>query len=122
MATKWQPSIGKDSVVKSSRRDTPPPPTAEDALKTIEAFASNTLVGFRGVDFEEFADFKAKFPEDMIHYAITEAGAHGKPYWAYVRKILMRWEEEHIATLEQAKLSAETRAKPEDNPKVKWLK
>ncbi len=109
------------SLVKTSIKESPPPPTAEEALKTIEAYASNTLVGFNGAVFQEFGDFKAKFPENMIRFAISEASAHGKPYWAYVRKILQRWQVEHITTLEQAKLNAEERTKSMDKPKVKWL-
>ena len=80
------------------------PATAAEA-QTLESFASNNLSGFNSVCFEEFGEYMKEFPDDMIRYAIAEAGAHGKPYWAYVRKILQRWQNEHITTLEQAKLS-----------------
>ena len=81
-----------------------PPATAAEA-QTLESFAANNLSGFNAVCFEEFGEYMKDFPNDMIIYAIKEAGAHGKPYWAYVRKILQRWQSEHITTLEQAKLS-----------------
>ena len=108
---------------ESSRREPPPPETAEEALKTVESYASNVLTSFRGVDFEEFGKFKTKFSDSMIRYAITEACAHGKPYWAYVRTILQRWEVEHITTLEQAKANEPQK---KDTPitdfdRAKWL-
>ena len=81
-----------------------PPATAAEA-QTLESFAANNLSGFNAVCFEEFGEYMKEFPDDMMIYAIKEAGAHGKPFWAYVRKILQRWQSEHIVTLEQAKLS-----------------
>ena len=80
------------------------PATAAEA-QTLESFAANNLSGFNAVCFEEFGEYMKDFPNDMMIYAIKEAGAHGKPYWAYVRKILQRWQSEHITTLEQAKLN-----------------
>lgn len=93
-----------------------PPATAAEA-QTLESFAANNLSGFNSVCFEEFGEYMKEFPDDMMIYAIKEAGAHGKPYWAYVRKILQRWQSEHIVTLEQAKLS-ERKPTPSTQPKA----
>ncbi len=94
-----------------------PPPTAAEA-QTLESFAANNLSGFNAVCFEEFGEYMNEFPNDMMVYAIKEAGAHGKPYWAYVRKILQRWQTEHITTLERAKLNDKKPAPVQVNPKV----
>lgn len=82
---------------------------------TVEAYAANNLSRLSPGNMAEFADFKAELPEELIRHAIDEACAAGKPSFGYVRSILMRYLEQGIRTLGDAKAD-EARRKAEKQP------
>jgi DnaD/phage-associated family protein len=92
---------------------------------TVEAYAANNLQALSIGNMQEFADFKAELPEELIRHAIDEACAAGKRSWAYTRSILMRYQDAGYKTIGDVK-AAEQQRKTAANPntaldsEVKW--
>ncbi len=92
---------------------------------TLEVYAANNLMHLSTSNMSELADFKNKLPEELIRHAVDEACANGKPSFSYVRSILLRYLEQGIKTLGDAKASEDQhRAKKqnaENARKYNWL-
>lgn len=102
---------------------------AEDASRpsfdTVEVYAANNLQVMTGGNMQEFADFKASLPEELIRHAIDEACAAGKRSWAYTRSILRRYEEAGFKTIGDVKAAEQQRTSEKSKPEspgndVKW--
>lgn len=85
---------------------------------TVEAYASNNLQALSIGNMSEFADFKALLPEELIRHAIDEACAAGKRSWAYVRKILMRYQDAGYKTIGDVKAAEQQRDNAKTVPKT----
>ena len=86
---------------------------------TVEAYASNALHVLLPGNMEELASFKDDFPDDVIRHAIDEAGAAGVRTWNYVRKILLRYLDEGIRTMDDVRKAERARGekrKPAEKP------
>lgn len=99
---------------------------ARPGFDTVEVYAANNLQALSIGNMSEFADFKAAMPEDVIRHAIDEACAAGKRSWAYVRAILMRYQDSGLKTLGDVKAAEQQRTAKKNKPadtdgsEVKW--
>ena len=100
---------------------------ARPSFDTVEVYAANNLQALNGGNMQEFADFKAELPEELIRHAIDEACAAGIRTWAYTRAILRRYIEAGHKTLGDVKAAEQQRtaekSKPADSGgsnEVKW--
>ena len=99
---------------------------ARPGFDTVEAYAANNLQALSIGNMSEFADFKAAMPEDVIRHAIDEACAAGKRSWAYVRAILMRYQDSGFKTIGDVKAAEQQRTAEKNKPadtggsEVKW--
>ena len=84
-------------------------------FNTVEVYAANNLTAMSGKNMEDFVAFKDIMSEDLMRHAIDEACAQGKRTWAYVRAILMRYEQDGIKTVGDAKATAKKTATTEAN-------
>lgn len=72
-------------------------------FNTVEVYASNNLEWLSPQHMAELGDFKTEFPDEVIKHAIDEACANGARRWGYVRQMLIRWGEQGVRTLGDAK-------------------
>lgn len=80
-------------------------------FNTVEVYATNNLSVMTAGNMQEFADFKEHMSDDLLRYAIDDAAAHGKRTWAYVRGILLRYKNDGITNVGEAKAAEEKRVK-----------
>lgn len=85
---------------------------------TVEVYASNNLAPLSPGNMQEFEDFKADVPDELIRFAIDEACSRGARTWAYVRSILNSYCDNGIKTVGEAKAAKEKRLRKEigDSP------
>lgn len=93
---------------------------------TAESYAAKNLDRLSPGNMQEFADYKAKLPDELIKHAIDEACANSVRSWNYVRRILDRYIDcgfdtlEQVRAAEQAKARRRAQAAPnDDNPLLK---
>lgn len=68
------------------------------------AYVADNLRGMSAGNWEELRSFLDDgLPIELVHHAVDEAAAHGTRTWAYVRRILNRYQEQGITSVEQAK-------------------
>ena len=84
-----------------------PPPN----MNTLEAYASNNLRSVSPTNLAELVSFRDTLPDDLIRHAIDVACGIGKPFYAYVRRILNRYVDEEIRTIGDAKDAEDDYAK-----------
>jgi DnaD/phage-associated family protein len=80
----------------------PYPPTG--GTTTTTSYVGDNLRGMTGGNWEELRSYlEDGIPMELVNHAVDEAAANGKRNWAYVRRILNRYLDEGITTVEQAK-------------------
>lgn len=68
------------------------------------AYVADNLRGMSTGNWEELRSFLDDgLPMELVHHAVDEAAAHGTRTWAYVRRILNRYQEQGVSTVQQAK-------------------
>ena len=72
-------------------------------FNTVEVYAANNLAVLSPGNMQDLAAFKTELPEELIRHAIDEACAAGKRTWGYVRAILLRYFDDGIRTVGEAK-------------------
>lgn len=82
---------------------------------TAESYAAQNLDQLAPGNMQEFAVYKATLSDDVIKHAIDEACANGVRTWSYVRKILMKYSERGLNTLD--KVMAAERSNARNRPK-----
>ena len=80
----------------------PYPPTGGTTATT--SYVGDNLRGMTGGNWEELRSYlEDGIPMELVNHAVDEAAANGQRNWAYVRRILNRYLDEGITTVEQAK-------------------
>ena len=72
-------------------------------FNAVEVYAANNLAALSPGNVQDLAAFKTELPEELIRYAIDEACAAGKRTWGYVRAILLRYFDDGVRTVGEAK-------------------
>lgn len=80
----------------------PYPPTG--GTTTASSYVEGNLRSMTVGNWEELRSYlEDGIPTELINHAVDEAVANGKRNWSYVRRILDRYLDEGITTVEQAK-------------------
>ena len=100
----------------------PYPPKGETA--GTAAYVADNLRGMTGGNWEELRTYMDDgITWDLVTFAVDEAAANGKRNWSYVRRILNRFLQEGITSVEQAKANAPKQPAytPDVGYKPKWV-
>ena len=106
-------SVIENDIDSEDEEDLPPPPKkkrdfSDPDLKTcIACLNDNNFIGGRTEADGIISALDVGLTAEIICYAITEAAKQNKRSWAYIDKILMRYEAEGLKTIAQIKQAEE---------------